>query len=113
MPVRNRTREIKGGPQGSDARLTISLPTVDESRTQMQLAKELQDQPDELEREARAYLANHIVAWNWVGDDGQTLTLPSINNDVIGELTAEELGFIAEALAGSKNGSPVQVVQKK
>jgi hypothetical protein len=113
MPVRNRTREIKGGPQGIDARMTISLPTVDESQTQINLAKELGDNPEELEREARAYIARHIIGWNWVDDAGQPMTLPSIDHDVIGSLTGEELGFIAEALAGAKNGQPLRVIEKK
>ena len=125
MPSRNRTRTIKGGPQGTDAVLEIIIPTVDENRAQQAvitqyqaLAKEDESKVGEaqelIEVAAREYIASHVKFWNWVDDDGKELTLPSADYNVLGELIREELDFIAKALNGQvgEMGDTKKLVKK-
>ena len=48
-------------------------------------------------------LAEHVLAWNWVDDDGAPLAQPLGNVDVIDGLTDEEFEFLADAIAGSES----------
>ncbi len=52
-------------------------------------------------------LIKHVVEWNWVDDVGDALPLPT-SGDIIDDLTAQEIKFLAGALSGetdSKNSS--------
>lgn len=125
MPSRNRTRTIKGGPQGADAVLEIIIPTVDENRQQQAIITQYQsiasedankvgEMQEAIEVAAREYIAAHVKFWNWVDDDGKELTLPSADYNVLGELIREELDFIAKALNGQvgEMGDTKKLVKK-
>lgn len=43
-------------------------------------------------------LKDHLVDWNWVGDDGNRLPKPSDDPTVVDDLTSEEAEFLANLL---------------
>jgi hypothetical protein len=43
-------------------------------------------------------IIDHVVAWNWKDDDGNALALPKEKPDVLEELTADEMVFLANCL---------------
>jgi len=45
-------------------------------------------------------IMEHIIAWNWVDDEGQPLPLPSEDSSVLDRLTGQEMAFLGEALSG-------------
>lgn len=47
-------------------------------------------------------LAEHVLAWNWVDEDGNPLPQPHGNLDVIDDLTDEEFAFLGEVIGGSE-----------
>lgn len=104
MARASRVKTIKGGPQGADAKLVLLIPTVGEMRHQrkitMALMKEKGDDSEEVEENANQYLAEHVLEWNWVDDEGKVFDLPRNNKEVLPLLTQEELNFIAKAMAG-------------
>jgi len=48
-------------------------------------------------------LAEHIVRWNWVDDEGKPLPCPKDDPKVIDELTNEESEFLVGLLMGGKD----------
>jgi len=49
-----------------------------------------------------ALLANHIIEWNWVDDEGKPLPCPKEDPQVVDELTNEESEFLVNLLMGNK-----------
>lgn len=47
-------------------------------------------------------LAEHVLAWNWVGEDGEPLPQPHRNVAAMDDLTDEEFSFLADAIAGDE-----------
>ena len=48
-------------------------------------------------------LAEHVVKWNWVDDEGKDLPCPKEDPTVIDELTNQESEFLVGLLMGSKD----------
>ena len=56
-------------------------------------------------------LADHIVKWNWVDDEGKPLSCPKDDPTVIDELTNEESEFLVGLLMGEQGeakNSPIE-----
>jgi hypothetical protein len=105
MPQRNRSRQFTGGPQGDDAWVLVLIPTLGELRSNQKLIKTLGRESDEAEEAARKYLAAHTLQWNWVDDEGKAFPSPHKNHEIFGELTNEEMRFIANAMNGAAGES--------
>lgn len=48
-------------------------------------------------------LAEHIVEYNWVDDEGELLPLPSEDPTVIGKLTHAEADYLADLMIGASS----------
>ena len=45
-------------------------------------------------------LKKHILAWNWVDDDGEPLPQPQEDSDVFDKLTDDEVAFLIDHMMG-------------
>ena len=46
-------------------------------------------------------LKRHVLAWNWVDDDGHALPQVADEPDIVYTLTVQEKDFLIDALVGS------------
>ena len=46
-------------------------------------------------------ITNHVIEWDWVGDDDQPLPLPKDDPSVFAVLTVQEVAFLTEAITGT------------
>lgn len=53
----------------------------------------------------RALLEQYVVDWNWVDYAGKALPLPADMPGVIGQLTDEEVAFLARAINGGRTAA--------
>ena len=85
--------------QGEGSFVVLSSLKVKEVRRLHKLTdvKEGEEEPDAFE-EGVKMLANHIVDWDWVDDDGNPLPKPKGKISVIDMLTNEESEFISDLL---------------
>ncbi|MDD5000878.1 MAG: hypothetical protein PHO55_07835 [Thiomonas arsenitoxydans] len=107
MPRRHNTKRINGGPQGNDAFISVKKLAWSERDAYLEgLQKLLMDQESAFERGDSAkvadlnrailsYAAERIVAWNWVDDDENTLPLPKDKPELVDQLYADEVTFLA------------------
>ena len=88
--------------QGEGSYVILSSLKVDEVR---ELRKKGKDEDFDAFEGGIALLTQHILKWDWVGDDGKPLPLPKDDPTVVGQLTHEEADFLSDLLiqAGSKN----------
>lgn len=107
MPQRNGIRTILGGPQGEDAEIRYSVSTINELQAELD---SLDLSSPEAEQRAREFFAKRLISWNWVDNDGTPLPQPHNNPDVFGELTSEEMQFVAQCVRGQ---APEQVNARK
>lgn len=56
---------------------------------------------DQLTGATATYLSDHLIEWNWVGDDDAALTKPHRNPEIMDSLTNDEIRFIQDALNGA------------
>lgn len=100
MPERqNRRRVPSPKVQGEDSWIEVTRLTVGEAR---EVQTKRGDPDVDAFVEVGKIYARHIVGWNWVDDDGDSLPLPKNDISVIDSLTDLEFTFIAEILGGSE-----------
>ncbi len=106
MPQRTgRTVTVWGGPQGEDAFVIVKRMTVEEKTAFGKLFVNVQGKDtDEQEMAVRSAVADLVLDWNWVDDNGDPLPKPHRNVEVVGKLLEEELKWLFEAITGSTDG---------
>lgn len=108
MPRRITRFTVKSEPvQGPDSFVTYKPVRYRETKNLMARMAEIaqMDVTDHQKTALRTeinerLIIDHVVAWNWVGDDDQPLPPPSENPEVIDELTMDEIAFLGNALNG-------------
>lgn len=89
--------------QGEGSFVVLSSLKVDEVRALRKADKD--DKDFDAFEGGMKILAQHIVDWDWVDDDGTLLPLPKESPDVVGQLTNEEADFLSELLTTSSVAS--------
>lgn len=92
-PKRRQRRFETPGVQGDDSYVVVTLPTVGEVQPIVELAAAGHDTFGA----KRAVVTDHVIKWNWVGDDGRPLPLP-VDVDL---LTTDEYELLTDLLFGS------------
>lgn len=87
--VKHETDEF----QGEGSFVVLSAMKVREVRE----LRRLDDDADGFEIGIQM-LADHIIEWNWVDDEGESLPLPKDDPEAIGRLTNSEADFLSELL---------------
>ena len=99
MPQRqNRRKVITAELQGEDSYVIVTLPRVSE------IEDVIERMGDDLQsfKSGSQIIANHVLEWNWVDDDGGPLPLPSGDAEKVGLLTTEEYKGLLDILLGDK-----------
>lgn len=99
MPQRQKVRNFSGGPQGPDALVRVKMPTVREAQNHMEQLKALGLESAEAIAAANKYLADHILSWNWVNDEGGSLPSPDTPG-AFDDLLPDEVLFLGQVLSG-------------
>jgi hypothetical protein len=98
MPRRqNRRKVLTPEVQGDDSYVVVTLPHVQEIQTIM----EQKDDNLESFKVGSQIIADHVMEWNWVDDDGEPLACPKGEPDAVGCLTTDEYRRLIEILLGS------------
>lgn len=100
MPIRVQEDTIYGGPQGEDAFVKIRLWTLDETTTYNRMGEVIKD-AEKINIAAKQKLAETVLEWNWVDNDGTPLPQPHNNPEVFGALLAMEIRWLVTALQGN------------
>lgn len=101
MPKRQRTKRVPTLElMGEGSWIEVRKITVQQAKELRKRTADLSE--DELQDYSRDWIAEHVLAWNWVDDDGETLPLPSDDPSVLDQLTPDELAFIGRAIGGSQ-----------
>ncbi len=109
MPERQNVRTIETPQlQGDDSWIKIKAMSVAQYNCRAAInrslntmdatAEDYEDRVAALDRESNQLMAECVVDWNWVDDDGNPLPKPHNNPDAIRKLTMPELMFIGEQL---------------
>jgi len=106
MPQRqSNTKRVEGGPQGEDAFVTIQRLTIDEGETFSKLFANIDPATaEQREAEVRSRMAEILLGWNWVFDDGSPMPSPHDNVGLIGKLYSSELEWLMKAIMGNTEG---------
>jgi len=103
MPKRQSVKKHDASEvQGEGAWVTTSEVKVKEIRV---IRKQSADPEFDDFEGGIALLARHIVAWNWVDDEGKPLPSPKNDPKVMDELTNAESEFLVDLLMGEKGSS--------
>ena len=104
MPERlNTKRVVTESVQGADSYVVLKRATADETRTLYKLTRAMDKADDEGDKSynaQRAFVASHVLDWNWVWENGDAMPLPKDDPGVIGKLSDQELKSIVEGLLG-------------
>ena len=99
MPERkNKVRLETSEVQGKDSYVDLTLPTVGEVESVL----EVEGKSLDAFQQSSVTVAAHIVGWNWVDDDGNQLPLPRDEPGIMKILTAEEFKVLVNGLFGSE-----------
>jgi hypothetical protein len=103
MPKRQSVKTYKSDiVQGEGSFVKTTAVKVKEIR---QIRKHAKDEDfDDFEGGIKL-LADHIIKWNWVDDEGQPLPCPKDDPEVINELTNEESEYLVGLLMGERGES--------
>ena len=100
MPERKKTVKLQSTrAQGKDSWVEVVPLTVRGSR-EFRGRLEAADNTEAREAILLAELCAHIVAWNWVDEDGKPLPSPQQEPEVLEGLTSREVIFLRDALNG-------------
>lgn len=101
MPERKRTRRIDtASVQSEGSYVVMRRMLVGEIKAARRRAAE---NPEMLAVEISSeMLAEHVVEWNWVDDEGQPLPEPLGNEAIFDQLSDEEFELLSEELIGVK-----------
>lgn len=85
--------------QGAGSYVKLSAIKVKEIKA---LRKRANDQDSEFDvfGMGMSLVAEHVLDWNWVDDDGEPLPAPQESPEVLDELTSDEANLIARLLMG-------------
>ena len=103
MPQRKSTKRISSeAVQGEGSYVVLKKLTVG-------MWKELRTQANSPDADSTTHMnidletiRDHVVEWNWVGDDGEPWPVPSQDESVLETLTIDEKSFLIGALFGSE-----------
>lgn len=107
MPERKLVRKVPSEKaQGKDSWVEFkSLTYGERSLLREEAEKHTEDETGEWARsQERRLFTEHLVGWNWVGENGEPLPLPSEDPDVIQSFTDDEFAFINSLFEVSNNG---------
>ena len=98
MPSRqNRRKVLTPEVQGDDSYVVVTLPHVQE----IQAIMEQEGDNRRSFKVGSQIIADHVVEWNWVDDDGKPLACPKGEPKAVGHLTTYEYRRLIEILLGS------------
>ena len=96
MAIRQSTFTVAcDAVQGEGSYITLRLMTRGEGKAFRARAKDLS--PDEIQALNDQVMADHLVDWNWVDDEGKRLPLPSEDPAVMDLLNTAEVEFLWES----------------
>lgn len=108
---RYETDELQGAGSWIETRLALlgeSKAFFKETERIKKAAGDVEpDSEESAELEAAAlklgqdWYAKNVVAWNWKGEDGNILPIPSVDPTVLDLLNSPEMTFVAAAINGS------------
>lgn len=104
MPKRQNVKTIDSSAvQGEGSYVVIKRMTYGEARAARDLARRAEKDKDEdaVADAGQDMIANHLMTWNWVDDEGNPLPLPRDDRGVFDRLTDEEVLFLGQALNGT------------
>lgn len=100
IPKRNRIKTITGNINHDGGKIVIKAPTVGDQRHNQKHLKTFKDGSDEQELAANQWMADYVLDWDWIDDDGNPLPKPHRNPEVFIQITNDELKYIALCLGG-------------
>ena len=100
MPKRKNVHKVKTEDlQGEDSFVIICIPSVKKVRTLLKTAGSTLETFDA----GASIIAEHVVEWNWVDNDGEPLPQPKDDPSVVDELTSDEYKRLSEIILGSED----------
>ena len=103
MPKRKIVRKIASAEiQGDDSYVVVKPMTYGEQKAFRDRMRQLEDEPDALELEGCKLLAEWVIDWNWVDEEGETLAKPEGNPEIIDTLLSHEVKFLIDTLSGDQ-----------
>lgn len=101
MPGRITKKRIESkAVQGDDSWVEITPIKLGQSKVIARQLDEMRGDPTAFIRANSETITRHVVGWNWVGDDGSPLPLPSEDPSVLDDLTNLEVQFLVRILNG-------------
>ncbi len=98
MAKRRAQRRINSDEvQGKGSWVLVSALTVKEART---MRKQAEDENFDSFGSGLDLVKAHVLDWNWVDDEDESMPSPRTEPDIVDELTIEEAEFLANALLG-------------
>ena len=92
--IKHATDEV----QGEGSFVTMTALKVSEIRA---LRKANADEGElDAFAEGLAMIATHVIAWDWVDDNGDELPLPGVDPEVMDKLTHQEADLLSDLLTG-------------
>ena len=90
--------EVLGNRRAAEARDTFRY------RLGRWLGRLLRRTPPDSEqmRDNMRWYVRYVQSWNWVGNDGEPLPLPSEDTTVIDRLTTDEMAFVMACVNGER-----------
>lgn len=100
MAKRQRVKRYDSSSvQGEDSWVIVASQTVAEVRKLQKLAKGKDADAFEI---GVTVMKTHVREWNWVNDDGDPLSQPKDEPEVIELLTNDEVVFLGKCILGSE-----------
>lgn len=108
MPKRKRVRRFASDEvQGKSSWVTIaSMVVADQRKALKELAKIEASEATGTDLTIANFEAGvrmmktHVREWNWVDDDGNPLSLPKDDPEVLEQLTDDEVAFLTKCIRG-------------
>jgi len=100
MPQRKSARRLDSTEvQGEGSWVELRRPKGRDIKAAMRRSTETAD-AEALEKydASQELLRDHVMAWNWVDDDGEPLAQPQEGPEVWDELTIQEIKFLTDHL---------------
>ena len=99
MPQRKSTHRYDATEvQGEGAYVVVRTTSYGQQKNFVRNSESMTDYEKQLAIEAM--IVENVIEWNWVNDDGEPLPLPKNDPGIMEELTANEVVFLGEAIAG-------------
>jgi hypothetical protein len=89
--------------QGEGAWVEIRARTYGESKRYFEMAEKGALTNAAALEENEILIAKHVIAWNWVDENGDEMPLPSSDPSVLMGLTTDEAHFLTRVITGTDN----------